>query len=229
VLQRPPNPVRVDATLPPDLTIVGIIADTRNAGVREDPFPSVAAPYSILAPPSRNLVLRAAGDPALLVNAVRAQIRSIDVDQPLGRVLSISDLMDQQVIQPRFTMALFSTFAALGLALAAAGIYSVLSFHVTRRTQELGVRMALGAPRRHVLNLLLTMGGRLVIVGLIVGVIASIASTRLLRSQLFAVHPVDPVAYVSVIVVVAIAAFVACYIPARRAAAVDPIVALRQE
>jgi putative ABC transport system permease protein len=221
--------VRFDAALPPDLTIVGIIGDTRNAGVREDTFPSVAAPYSILAPPSRNLVLRATGDPSLLVNAVRAEIRSLDDNQPLGRVIAISDLMDQQVIQPRFTMVLFSTFAALGLALAAAGIYSVLSFHVTRRTQELGVRMALGAPRRHVLNLLLNMGGRLVLTGLIVGVVASIASTRLLRSQLFGVHPVDPVAYVSVVVVVTIAAFVACYIPARRAAAVDPIIALRQE
>jgi predicted permease len=229
VLQRPPSAVRFDAALPPDLTIVGIIGDTRNAGVREDTFPSVAAPYSILAPPSRNLVLRATGDPSLLVNAVRAEIRSLDDNQPLGRVIAISDLMDQQVIQPRFTMVLFSTFAALGLALAAAGIYSVLSFHVTRRTQELGVRMALGAPRRHVLNLLLNMGGRLVLTGLIVGVVASIASTRLLRSQLFGVHPVDPVAYVSVVVVVTIAAFVACYIPARRAAAVDPIIALRQE
>ena len=229
VLQRPPGQVRVDPGASPDLTVVGIIGDTRNAGLREDPFPSVAAPYSIVAPPSRNLVIRAAADPALLVNAVRAQVRSLDDSQPIGRVVSISDLLGEEVVQPRFTMALFSAFAALGLALAVAGIYSVLSFHVTRRTQELGVRMALGAPRRHVLNLLLTMGGRLVIAGLVVGVAASVVSTRLLRSQLFGVHPVDPVAYAAVIVVVALAAFVACYLPARRAAAVDPIVALRQE
>jgi len=126
-------------------------------------------------------------------------------------------------------MALFSAFAALGLALAAAGIYSVLSFHVTRRTHELGVRMALGAPRRHVLGLMLMMGGRLVLVGLAIGVGASVASTRLLRSQLFGVQPADPIAYASVAVVLGLVALVACYIPARRAASVDPLVALRLE
>jgi putative ABC transport system permease protein len=124
-------------------------------------------------------------------------------------------------------MALFTAFAARGLARAAAGIYSVLSFHVTRRTHELGVRMALGAPRRHVLGLMLMMGGRLVLVGLAIGVGASIASTRLLRSQLFGVQAADPIAYAAVAVVLGFVAFVACYIPARRAASVDPLVALR--
>jgi len=105
----------------------------------------------------------------------------------------------------------------------------VLSFHVTRRTHELGVRMALGAPRRHVLGLMLTMGGRLVGVGLVLGLAASLASTRVLRSQLFGIQAVDPLAYTSVIAVLALVTLVACYIPARRAAGVDPIIALRQE
>jgi putative ABC transport system permease protein len=126
-------------------------------------------------------------------------------------------------------MTPFSAFAALGLALAAAGIYSVLSFHVTRRHHELGVRMALGAPRRHVLGLMLAMGGRLVAIGLTLGIVASLASTRLLRSQLFGVQPADPLAYGAVIVVLGVVAVLACYVPARRAAAVDPMVALRQE
>jgi putative ABC transport system permease protein len=153
----------------------------------------------------------------------------MDAEQPLGRPITMHELLGQDFIQPRFTMALFSTFALLGLALASAGIYSVLSFHVARRTHELGVRMALGAPRRHVLGLMLTMGARLVIAGLAIGVAASLASTRLLRSQLFGVEPADPVAYLAVAVVLGLVTLIACYLPARRAARVDPVVALRQE
>ena len=152
-------------------------------------------PYSIIGGGQRTLAVRTAGDPNLLLNPVRAQVREMDADQPLGRPITLSEILGQQVIQPRFTMTLFSAFAALGLALAAAGIYSVLSFHVTRRTHELGLRMALGAPRRHVLGLVLTMGGRLVVIGLATGVAVSLAASRLLRSQLFGVQAADPLAY----------------------------------
>jgi putative ABC transport system permease protein len=229
VLERPPARVLVDITRPPEVTIIGVIANTRNAGLRADPAPAVVMPYSIVAQFQRTLAVRSKGDPNLLLNPVRAQVRAMDADQPLGRPITLSEILGQEVIQPRFTMALFSAFAALGLTLAAAGIYSVLSFHVTRRTHELGVRMALGAPRRHVLGLMLTMGGRLVLMGLVIGVAASLASTRLLRSQLFGVEPADPLAYAAVAVVLSFVALVACYIPARRAAGVDPMVALRQE
>ncbi len=153
----------------------------------------------------------------------------MDPEQPLGRPITMSEILGQEVVQPRFTMALFTAFAALGLALAAAGIYSVLSFHVMRRRHELGVRMALGAPRRHVLGLMLAMGGRLVVIGFVVGVAASVVSSRLLRSQLFGVQPADPLSYVAVVLVLGLVTLVACYLPARRAAGVDPIIALRQE
>ena len=229
VLERPPARTLADTSRPPEVTIVGVIANTRNAGLRADPAPAVVLPYSILAPLQRMVTVRTAGDPNLLLNPLRAQVRAMDADQPLGRPITLGEILGQEVVQPRFTMALFSAFAALGLALAAAGIYSVLSFHVTRRTHELGVRMALGAPRRHVLGLMLTMGGRLVLVGLAIGVAASLASTRLLRSQLFGVEPADPLAYAAVAVVLGVVALAACYIPARRAAGVDPMVALRQE
>jgi putative ABC transport system permease protein len=229
LLERPPARTLADTSRPPEVTIVGVIASTRNAGLRAEPAPMVIVPYTLIAQTQRTLALRTAGDPNLLLNPVRAQVREMDAEQPLGRPITLAEILGQDVIQPRFTMALFSAFAALGLALAAAGIYSVLSFHVTRRTHELGVRMALGAPRRHVLALMLTMGGRLVLVGLAIGVGASLASTQLLRSQLFGIGPADPLAYGAVAALLGLVAFVACYIPARRAAGVDPMVALRQE
>jgi putative ABC transport system permease protein len=206
-----------------------VIANTRNAGLRADPTPVVVVPFTAMAPLQRMLAVRTAGDPTLLLNSVRAQVRAMDAEQPLGRPFTVSEIHGQEIVQPRFTMALFSVFAALGLTLAAAGIYSVLSFHVTRRTHELGVRMALGAPRRHVLGLMLSMGARLVLVGLALGLGASLISTRLLRSQLFGVGPADPIAYISVAALLGLVTLVACYLPARRAAAVDPMVALHQE
>jgi predicted permease len=229
VLEKPPSWLLVDGSRSAEATIIGIFADTRNAGVRQAPAPALMMPYSVGAPLQRTLALRAAADPLLLLNPLRAEVRELDPEQPLARPITLEEVLGEQVQQPRFTMALFAAFAALGLTLAAAGIYSVLSFHVTRRTHELGVRMALGASRRTVLNLMLSMGGRLVLAGLAIGVLVSLSSTRLLRSQLFGIAPSDPLSYVAVALVLGLVALVACYIPARRAAAVDPMTALRQE
>ncbi len=175
------------------------------------------------------LSLRTAADPNLMLNPVRAQVLAIDAEQPLGRPITLSEALGQQVVQPRFIMALFSAFALLGLILAAAGIYSVLSFHVTRRTPELGIRMALGAARRHVVGLMLAMGGKLVAIGLVAGVVASLLATRFLSSLLFGVSRADPIAYAGVTLLLAAVTLIACYIPARRAASVDPMIALRQD
>jgi putative ABC transport system permease protein len=228
-LERPPARTAVDTSRAPEVTIVGVIADTRNAGLRAETAPVIAMPYTVIAPTQRALAVRSSGDPMLQLNPVRAAVRAMDADQPLGRPITLAEILGQDVIQPRFTMVLFGAFAVLGLALAAAGIYSVLSFHVTRRTHELGVRRALGAPRGHVVGLLLGMGGRLVGIGLAVGIPASLAATQLLSSQLFGVRTGDPLTYAAVAGVLALAAFMACYIPARRAAGVDPMVALRQD
>jgi putative ABC transport system permease protein len=229
VLAHPPARALTDAERGDEVTIIGIIGNTRNAGIRNEPTPIVALPYTLVAPLQRMLAVRAVVDPSRLTNSVRASVRAIDPDQPLGRFYTVQEILGQEIDQPRFTMALFSAFAILGLTLAAAGIYSVLSFHVLSRTQELGVRMALGAPRRHVLGLMLLTGGRLVVVGLIIGTAVSLAATRMMRSQLFGIEPSDPVSYIGVALVLAAVAFAACYVPARRAAAVDPIVALRQD
>ena len=229
VLQHPPARTLVDPNGSADVTVVGIMANTRNAGIKSEPVPAIAVPFSLIAPLQRMLAVRATADPLLQLNAVRSVVRSLDPDQPLGRPITVNEILGQETNQPRFTMAVFSSFAILGLALAAAGIYSVLSFHVLRRTHELGLRMALGASRRHVLGLMLVMGGRLVLIGLAIGIGVSLAATRLLRSQLFGVQPADPLSYVGVAMVLSLVSFAACYIPARRAAAVDPLVALRQE
>ncbi len=228
-LERPPSRSLIDASRAPVVTIVGIIADTKNNGLREETAQLVVMPYTVIASAQRTLAVRSAGDPDRQLNPVRALVRELDKDQPLGRPFTLAEILAQDVVQPRFTMALFTAFAALGLALAAAGIYSVLSFHVTRRTHELGVRIALGAPRRHIAGLLLQMGGRLVLFGLAVGIPASLAASRFLRSQLFGVQSADPLAYAAVAALLMLVAFVACYIPARRAAGVDPMIALRQD
>ena len=228
-LERPPARTLTDTTRPPEVTIVGVIANTRNGGLRSDPAPAVVLPYSVVAQAQRTLAVRAGSDPGLLLNPIRAALREIDPEQPLTRSITLAEIIGQEVEQPRFTMALFTTFALLGLFLAAAGIYSVLSFHVTLRTHEIGVRMALGAHRGHVLRLMLLMGGRLVAIGLGVGMLASLGATRLLRSQLFGVQPADPVAYGAIVLVLGLVTLLACYLPARRAASVDPMTALRQE
>jgi putative ABC transport system permease protein len=230
ILAQPPPGLSIDASRPPEVTVVGVIANTRNAGLRDEPTPVVVVPYSVFGAGQFALAVRAAhGDPTSLLNPIRAETRAMDAEQPLGRPITVREILGEQIVQPRFSMAMFSVFAGLGLVLAAAGIYSVLSFHVTRHTHEIGVRMALGASRGQVLGLMLGMGGRLVAAGLTIGVVASLAATRLLRNQLFGVQPTDPIAYVAVIVVLAAVTFLACYLPARRAASVAPMTALRQE
>ncbi len=213
----------------PVVTVVGVIGDTRNDGVRNDPQPVALVPYTLIAPPRRTLAVRALGDPKALFNSIRAVAREMDPELPLGQPGTIEDVLGTEMAQPRFVMALFGLFATLGLALAIAGIYSVLSFVVTKRTHEIGVRMALGAQRRDVLRLILRAGGGLVIPGLIIGVFTSLGAARLLRSQLFEITTVDPVSFVGVVALLSAVAVAACYIPARRATKVDPMVALRYE
>jgi putative ABC transport system permease protein len=229
LLERSPAPTVLLASGPPDVTVVGVVGDTRTGGLRNEPPPIVLVPYTLIAPPQRLLAIRTQGEPTAWLNAVREQVRALDPEQPLSRAMTLDELVGQHTVQPRFTMALFAFFGGLGLSLAAAGIYSVLSYHVTRRTHEIGVRLALGARRSDVIGLLLAMGCRLVAVGLVLGVVASLLVTKLLRQQLFGVTPADPLSFVAVAVVLGAVSVGACFVPARRAGGVDPIVALRHE
>ena len=184
-----------------------------------------------MAPPQRTLVVRTLGDPKPLLTALRAQVRAMDTEQPVSSATTFEEIVGSRTAQPRFIMTLFSLFAALGLAMAMAGIYSVLSYLVSRRTHEIGVRMALGAQRADVLRLVFKTGGRLVAAGMVLGILASLGTSSLLGSQLelFRVRSADPLSFLGVFVLLVVVALAACFIPARRAAEVDPMEALRYE
>jgi putative ABC transport system permease protein len=212
-----------------DVIVVGILANTRNAGLREPPAPVVFVPYTLIAPPGRQLAVRTQGPPMLLLNAVRSQVQAVDREQPVARPITLEEVLGYETVQPRFNMALFSFFGMLGLALAAFGIYSVLSYAVARRTHEIGIRMALGADRGDVQALMLYSGGKLVLIGLAAGLAASLALAAYLRSEVFAVPATDPISIAAVVVILSAAAALACYLPARRAARLSPMGALRHE
>jgi putative ABC transport system permease protein len=156
-------------------------------------------------------------------------VQAVDRDQPVARPITLEEVLGFETVQPRFNMALFSFFGMLGLALAAFGIYSVLSYTVARRTHEIGIRMALGAGRSDVLGLMLAMGGKLVLTGLAVGLLSSIVLGRYLRSAVFEVPATDPIAIAGVVALLSITAALACFLPARRAARLNPMSALRHE
>jgi predicted permease len=223
------------ALLPPgppaaDVTIVGILRDTRNDGLRDPTAPTVFLPYTLVAPPGRTLALRARLDnPLALLNGLREQVRQLDPDVPLGRPITMEEIIGNQTKQPRFNMALFSFFGGLGLSLAGIGLFSVLSYTVVSRTHEIGVRMAMGAERTHVVSLVLTMGAKLVATGLAIGLGGSLLLARYLKSEVFQLPPTDPISLTAVVLLMAIAAALACLLPARRASRLDPMNALRHD
>lgn len=231
-LQRLGSPtVLIPTNALPEVTVVGIMADTRNDGVQSEPRPAALVPYTLVAPPTRTLAVRSDGDPKALLGAIQAQVRELDAEQPVNAPTTFQERLGIQTAQPRFTSALFTLFAGLGLALAAAGIYSVLTYLVARRTREMGVRMALGARRGDVVRLVLRDGSKLTGLGLLIGLLGSLGVAQLLRSQLglFRVSAVDPIAFVGVALLLAAVATLACLVPARRAAGVAPMEALRSE
>lgn len=209
------------------VTIIGIMADTRQS-LRRPARPAVVVPYTLRAPPVRTFAVRTEREPSTVLNLVRTRVRELDPEQPL-RWLMLEKLAEQETLQPRFNMALFSLLAGIALALAAAGIYGVLSYHVTQRTREIGVRMALGASRRDVLGLVMGTGARLIGLGLVIGAVASIALTQLLSTQVFTVPLLDPWALAAAMLVLGGVGLLACTIPGRRATRVDPMVALRTD
>jgi len=209
--------------------IVGVVGNVRHKALETEVMPEAYFPYKQSPGNYMSLVVRTASDPASMVPAIRSQVLSIDKDQPVSDVMTMEQRVAKSVAAKRFVMFLLGAFSILALGLAAVGIYGVMAYLVTQRTQEIGVRMALGAQKRDVLQLVVGKGMVLAIIGTAIGLVASLALTRLMRSLLFEVTPTDGLTFVIVSVVLLTVALLACYIPARRATKVDPLVALRYE
>lgn len=209
--------------------VIGVMADIKNDGLRNPTRAAAVMPFTLLAPLQRGVAIRTQADSSTMMNSVRAELKAIDAEQPFYRFGTALQTISFEAVQPRFTMAFFTAFALVGLTLAACGIYSVLSFLVNRRTHEIGVRMALGARWSDILSLILSAGGRLVGIGLLLGLAGGLVITRLMEAHLFGVTTADPISYVVVAILLASVGLLACFIPARRAARMNPTEALRYE
>jgi predicted permease len=213
----------------PWLEVVGVVGDTRQWGLRMPPRPEEYNAFDGSNYGGTILVLHTAFSPDSLIAPVRQQVAEIDPNLPLFEVRTMEQVVARQTAGVRTTSLLIGIFASLAILLAAVGIYGVMAHLVTQRTHEIGIRMALGAPRNDILGMVLREGGMLILLGVAAGVGSALALTRFLSSQLYEVKPTDPLTFVAVSLLLALIALAACYIPARRAMRVDPMVALRYE
>ncbi|HEX8748287.1 MAG TPA: FtsX-like permease family protein, partial [Pyrinomonadaceae bacterium] len=214
-------------------TVVGVVADVKGSSLEAASEVMVYAPYT----QSRRegwsnsfmLSVRTASAPESMAASLRKQVYALDPDQPVSDVMTMEERLNQSLSQPRFSAVLLGLFALVALVLAAVGIYGVISYTVTQRTHEIGIRMALGASAQDILKMVVGQGMMLTLIGVGIGLVAAFLLTRAMSSLLFEVSSFDPLTYAGVSLLLVIIAFIACYIPARRATRVDPMIALRYE
>ncbi|QQS47467.1 MAG: ABC transporter permease [Acidobacteriota bacterium] len=216
-----------DENLPSE--IIGVVGDVRHTTLDDTVRAMVYWPHPQLAYPFMTLVVRTESDPESIVSGIRNQVRSLDPAQPLSNVTNMEALLTESVGKARFATFLLSLFALLALALATVGIYGIISYTVSRRTHEIGIRMALGASASDVLRMVIGQGMKLALAGAVIGVLASIGLMRFLSSQLYQISAFDNSTYLSGVILLSGVALLACWLPARRATRVDPMVALRYE
>jgi len=211
------------------LEIVGVVADVKNQELKDPPEPEFY--FSTLQNPfqTMSIVIRSTVEPNSLVSSVRQAVSEVDKTAPVADFETMERIVTESVMQPRFNMVLLGLFSAIALLLSAAGIYGVTAYTVTQRTHELGIRLALGAQLGDVLRMILKQGMAVIFLGLVIGLGAAFALTRLLKTLLFGVGATDPLTFIAITSLLTLVALVACYIPARRATKVDPLVALRYE
>jgi predicted permease len=228
------NPIgkRLTLTFFPEKSreVVGVVGNVKQDGLDvAEPAAALYLPMAQAARPFMTVVMRVAAQQGNLAPAIANAVHEIDREQPVNDVVTMDMVMADSISHQRFNMLLLGAFAGLALLLAAIGLYSVLAYSVRRRVREIGVRMALGAQRMDVIRMILGQGVRLALIGVVIGVVAAFVLTRLMANQLFQVSATDPLTFIGVAVILVLVAIVACYIPARRAAKVDPMVALRYE
>jgi putative ABC transport system permease protein len=211
------------------ISIVGIIGDVKQLGLDSSAKPEVYFPYLQVVAPEMSLVIRTSSNPLSLAAALKSQIQMIDKDLPIDDAKTMQQLLAESSSGRRFNMLLLSVFAAVALVLAIVGIYGVMSYTVARRTHEIGIRVAVGAQPLDVFRMVIGQGMKLAIIGVACGLVGAFGLTRLMTTMLFGVEPTDPATFVSIAVLLTGVTLVACYIPARRATKVDPLVALRYE
>ena len=209
--------------------IVGVVGDVRDFGLDIEPSPTVYTLMDVPGTRSMNVVLRTTNDPTLLAPAARATVAALDAVVPVADAASMETVLTTSLVQRRFYMLLLSIFAALALLLAGVGLYGVISYSVGQRTQEIGIRMALGATRSQVLGMILGQGARLVTTGIALGIAGALALNQLMKGMLVGVSTTDALVFSAAAVSIAFIAMAACYLPALRATAVDPVIALRYE
>jgi putative ABC transport system permease protein len=212
------------------LTVLGVVGRVKMEGLSQDSkrvqgyFPFAQIPNG-----SMTVILKAAGDPNQLVAAVRQQVKALDPDQPIYSVRTMDDIRAESVAPERLNLTLLSIFAGIALVLAIVGIYGVMSYAVTQRTHEIGIRMAIGAQPRDVFRMVIRQGMMLALIGVACGLVGAFGLTRLMASMLFGVEPTDPATFAAIAVLLTGVALIACYVPGRRATKVDPVVSLRYE
>ncbi|HSP45547.1 MAG TPA: ABC transporter permease [Chthoniobacterales bacterium] len=222
---------RINITNGPDTwrEIVGIVGDIKQYGVDKASSAQSYEPFAQVPFSSVNIVIRTNGSPSALLGTLRPAVYAIDKDQPVGIIRPLEEIMAESIARQRFAMLLLTVFSAVALVIAAVGIYGVMAYNVVQRTGEFGIRMALGAQQRDVLRLVLTQGGKLIGLGLLIGLVATLAASRAMGSMLFNISAYDPLTLTSITLLLGAVALVACFFPANRATKVNPIEALRAE
>jgi putative ABC transport system permease protein len=207
--------------------IVGVVGDVKHAALDEEAKPEIYYPMAQFPTLFMSLAVRTSGDPLQMVAAVRGQVWAVDKDLPISNIETMGRLMAKSVAPRQFNLLLLGVFALVGLALAGVGLYGVMSYTVTQRTREIGVRMAMGAQPGDVLRLVIGEGMRLALIGALLGLSGALALTRLIKTLLFGVSATDPLTFIVIAVLLIMVALLACWIPAQRATKVDPLIALR--